>query len=251
MAEMVQGILAVGMAGGLRQPMKELLEDLAASEAMQKQPEFRWRLNKIDSCSDEEPSEEAKKAYFEAQAAAAVAASEGVVQKQSQVDIKQVFPTQSLLHEMVAIDKIDKVSKFIDKGFSVNEADCMGDTPLMWAASAEMIDYLVGEGADVEAKNFLSGCSVFFKLAYQGKHRPLKAVGKYLEKADKLGDAVQEAAKYTQRTALHAAAINGHVETVKLLLSFGADKDAQDTYGKTALDLAKEMEFDDVITLLE
>lgn len=40
-------------------------------------------------------------------------------------------------------------------------------------------------------------------------------------------------------TALHWAAMRGHVEIVKLLLSYGADRTAQNAQGRTAMDLAQ------------
>eukprot|EP00747_Dinoflagellata_sp_TGD_P166476 gnl/TRDRNA2_/TRDRNA2_189316_c0_seq1.p1 gnl/TRDRNA2_/TRDRNA2_189316_c0~~gnl/TRDRNA2_/TRDRNA2_189316_c0_seq1.p1 ORF type:complete len:244 (+),score=71.85 gnl/TRDRNA2_/TRDRNA2_189316_c0_seq1:137-868(+) len=238
--------------------MKSLMQEVLAEA---KAPEWRWRLNKIDSCSDEEPTPEAKAAWLQAAGGGAQAnlLDGGGVEKMLKVtqatgrknELAEKNPSQSLLHEVVFLDNIERIAKVMDRGIDVNTPDCMGDTPLMWANSAEVVDYLVGEGADVEARNVLSGCSVFFKMAYQGKHRPLKAVAKYLQKAGKLDEAIQDTASITKRTALHAAALNGCVEVVKELLSYGADRDAEDLYGKTPLDLATENKFEDVVTLLE
>merc|ERR1719440_588206 len=161
------------------------------------------------------------------------------------------LPRQSLLHEMVAIDRMDWVARLLDSGTGVNTPDCMGDTPLFWATSPEAIDYLVGEGADIEWKNTLSGCSAFFKFAMQGKTKPMKALAVHLRQRGKLEDSVNEKAQYTKRSPLHCAAINGYAGTVRELLAMGAKKDEKDSYGKTALKLAESKNFDEVVALLQ
>mmetsp|Transcript_9532 Transcript_9532/g.10618 ORF Transcript_9532/g.10618 Transcript_9532/m.10618 type:complete len:111 (-) Transcript_9532:1-333(-) len=62
---------------------------------------------------------------------------------------------------------------------------------------------------------------------------------------------VDESSSITKRTPLHAAAHNGFVQTVKELLSMGASTEAKDYLGKTALDLARNRGFDQVVNLLE
>lgn len=163
----------------------------------------------------------------------------------------QSLPTQTMLHEHAAMGNIGKLTKLIDKGMPVNVQDCLGETPLFWALNAEVVDFLVDAGADLEWKSLFCGCTAFYKLATQGKHKPMKAIAKKLQKANLLGDQLSEASSVTQRTALHSAAINGSAETVKELLALGADKDAQDYLGKTPLDLAKARKWEDVVALLE
>ena len=52
-------------------------------------------------------------------------------------------------------------------------------------------------------------------------------------------------------TALHSAAEQGHKEVVKLLLSKGADKKVTDKEGKTALAFAQAKKFQDIVALLQ
>ena len=52
-------------------------------------------------------------------------------------------------------------------------------------------------------------------------------------------------------SALHAAACNGHVEVLKLLLAHGAKIDARLTSGETALDLARLAGEDEATRILE
>jgi ankyrin repeat protein len=48
-----------------------------------------------------------------------------------------------------------------------------------------------------------------------------------------------------------AAASAGHYETVRRLLSGGADKSLKDRQGKTALDLARENKHLDLVALMQ
>jgi len=225
------------LGGNLKPEMKALMQDLGPDF---KFPEWKYRLNKLDSCSSEDGGIQFEGGYSSSGGAAGSAPS-----------LTGTIPKQSLLHELVGIDRMDKVAKQLDKGSNVNVVDCMGETPLFWAVSGEAVDYLVREGADIEHRNTLSNCSAFYKFACQGQHRPLKALARYLKKAGILEKCVDEASSITKRTPLHAAAHNGFIHTVKELLSMGADTDAKDYLGKTALDLARNRGFDQVVNLLE
>jgi ankyrin repeat protein len=52
-------------------------------------------------------------------------------------------------------------------------------------------------------------------------------------------------------TALHIAALGGHLEVIKYLEGKGAEMDAVDWYGRTALDMAKGQGHKDVVAYLE
>ncbi|CEJ81207.1 hypothetical protein VHEMI01349 [[Torrubiella] hemipterigena] len=53
------------------------------------------------------------------------------------------------------------------------------------------------------------------------------------------------------RTALHLVAIKGKVTRAKLLVEAGADANCRDNHGKTALDLAREVESPETVAYLE
>jgi len=55
----------------------------------------------------------------------------------------------------------------------------------------------------------------------------------------------------TERTALMAASDNGHFDVVKMLLDNGADVNAKDQNGRTALYFAKEKGHQNIIMLFE
>jgi hypothetical protein len=52
-------------------------------------------------------------------------------------------------------------------------------------------------------------------------------------------------------TPLHVAAREGHLETVKILIQYGADKNLKTSDGSTPLDLAKEMKHQDIVEFLK
>lgn len=212
-----------------------------------KVPEPQERLASIDSCSSDEESTPALAGAGQRGAQGAQGQQASAVQAR----IDPVVPRQSVLHELIGVNRLDKVKKQLKKGANVNEEDSMGETPLFWAISEEAVDLLVASGADITWRNNVCDCSAFFKFACQGKHLPLRALARHLSKAGILGDYLDDYATYTQRTALHAAAGNGYAETVRELLSMGVDHSFEDYLGKTALDLARRRGFQEVVEMLE
>ena len=51
-------------------------------------------------------------------------------------------------------------------------------------------------------------------------------------------------------TPLHVAAKNGHLDVVELLISHGADMNAEYFVGETALQIAKGKGYDEIVSLL-
>mmetsp|Transcript_72432 Transcript_72432/g.125573 ORF Transcript_72432/g.125573 Transcript_72432/m.125573 type:complete len:223 (-) Transcript_72432:75-743(-) len=199
-------------------------------------PEHKVRYANFDSCSSDDPTPEEQ---------------EAINQKNAPPLLTRFCQKQSLLHEFVAVNKVDRITKQLDKGIGVNTPDSLGETPLFWANSAEVVDYLVDEGADVEWKNAISGCSVLYKFASSGRAVPLKALAKYLKKKGTLKASLNEGAELTGRTPLHCAALNGYTEVIKELLALGADKSIKDKYKKTPLELATKNGHADIVALLE
>ena len=114
---------------------------------------------------------------------------------------------------------VSVASKLVASGEKVNDVDWWGWTPLLWAAyygQNKMVDYLLEQGADPNAVT---------KEAY-GNFKPGASV-------------------------LILAAYYGHSMIVESLLAKKADRAYKDHMGKTALDYAKQWDFDKCVALLE
>eukprot|EP00198_Chlamydomonas_reinhardtii_P006977 XP_001696313.1 predicted protein [Chlamydomonas reinhardtii] len=110
----------------------------------------------------------------------------------------------------------DWVREHVLEGAPLNEADHCGDPPLLLAAGnghKSCVALLLDEGAHIEQRNVV---------------RYLLERGADVNAID-LGD----------NTALHWAAMRGHVEVVRCLLGAGADRAAANAQGRTPLDLAQ------------
>ncbi len=129
------------------------------------------------------------------------------------------------------------------KGLDVNRRDRRGATLLMHAAafgSPEAMKLLLDAGADVNAKSQLEATALIWGAADPAKVRLLVDRGADVNARSKLG-----------RTPLmSAAAIAGASETVRLLLAKGADPQAKDTHGNSALLTAADAGDPETVRLL-
>jgi ankyrin repeat protein len=123
---------------------------------------------------------------------------------------------------------IATIEKLIGNGVGVDARDHSGRTALLAATHANKLEaarVLIAAGADVNARDKL-GDSAFLYAGAEGRNDILRLT---LPRAD---------LKSTNRyggTALIPAAHHGHVETVKILLGTGIDKDHVNRLGWTAL----------------
>ena len=100
------------------------------------------------------------------------------------------------------------------------------------------------KSADVHAVESSSGRSALHKAAFWGHDLTIK----FLVNTCKLDVNAQD---YNGDTALHDAARFGHIEVVKQLLAGKTDTTIRNKAGKTALDLANEMDKADVAALIK
>ena len=96
--------------------------------------------------------------------------------------------------------------------------------------SAEIVDYLIQKGADMNAKDN-SGKTALMRASMDGR---AEAIDKLIE----FGADVN-AKDNSGKTALIRASIDGRKEAIDKLIEFGADVNVKDNKGKTALDIAK------------
>lgn len=129
---------------------------------------------------------------------------------------------QTRMHLLASSDKIEEIEKIVKMGADVNATDHAGWTPLHEAA-------LVGKD---EVVRTLIKVVAFFPSA--------KKSSKFFSgSCPQLGAKVNLKSKNGD-TPLHDAAENGHASTVRLLVESKADIFAQNRFGDTPVDVAKD-----------
>lgn len=133
------------------------------------------------------------------------------------------------LHEAVSRLNLVEVERLLATlGYSVDDVDDHGNTPLLYAAmedSADTIKYLVAEGANIDFTNENGNKALHF-AAMQGSAdiiQYLVAEGADINFTDKNGN-----------TALHFAVMCKSPAAIESLLSLGANYDARNEKGLKA-----------------
>ena len=155
---------------------------------------------------------------------------------------------RSKLHEPAGRGDLDQVKKMIEKGAKVDKKDTAGQTALMYAAESGKLDvvtYLIEQGANVNAISGKMGRGT--PLIYAAAANQIETVEYLLEH----GANINSTTPYHHETALIWAVGNGNIEIVKLLLEHGADKTIKTKEGDGVMDLAKKLNREDILTLLE
>ncbi|CEL95638.1 unnamed protein product [Vitrella brassicaformis CCMP3155] len=135
------------------------------------------------------------------------------------------------LHVAAANGQRDVVKELIDAGAEVSQENNWGAQPLHLAASSgtpEVCDLLLSTGGSVSATD-LSGRTPLLQACQTGNYDTVALLGPKDMSAVNKPDCDQYV------TPLHAAATHGHLPTVELLLRLGADPTARDVKGQTPL----------------
>jgi len=149
------------------------------------------------------------------------------------------------LHIAASEGHVDMVKLLLEHGANPNVRDEVGWTPLHWAASkghVDVVELLLKHGANPNAQS-KSGETPLHIAASMGRvdvARLLLEHGANPNAQDKDG-----------YTPLHDAASEGRVDVVRFLLERGADPTVKNRGGKTPLDLARERDYDRVVSLIE
>jgi ankyrin repeat protein len=150
------------------------------------------------------------------------------------------------LHIPAGKGDLDRVKAEIDSGKDVNSKDIAGQTALMYASEQgrlEVVKYLVENGADVNAQSGGHGRGT--ALIYASAANRITVMEYLLEH-----DAGINATTAFNETALFWATAKGHVKAVNLLLNKKADTKIKNKKGKTALDLAKDLNREEIERML-
>ncbi|MBN1415841.1 MAG: ankyrin repeat domain-containing protein [Bacteroidales bacterium] len=152
------------------------------------------------------------------------------------------------LHEPAGRGELETVKNVIEKGGNVDSRDIADQTALMWAAesgSLEVVKYLVEKGANVNAVSGDAGRGT--ALIYAAAANRLEVVKYLLENRAN----INLTTPYQHETALLWAVAMGHADVVKLLLEKGADENIKNRDGQTVLEVAKQLNKEDMVKLLE
>lgn len=140
---------------------------------------------------------------------------------------------------------IEIVKAFLSAGAEINNKDNDGSTPLMEAAGKSHLDIvntLLAAGANPDMENN-DGTNALWAASFNG----LDEIAEVLIPITKN---LNSRHKQSKTTPLTNMAQWGKTEIVKLLLEKGADPNAQDEQGWTALLLAAKENYPDIVRLL-
>jgi ankyrin repeat protein len=177
---------------------------------------------------------------------------------------KELTRAEIRMLEKAAGEDTAAVKELLDLGVDVNMRGKDNNTPIMEAAFSgrlETVKLLLDHGADLSAKKN-DGETV---VSLGGGHKEIvelfedvsslvqaaaKGDGKQIEELVAKGTPVN-GLDQTGRSALTAAAGNGHTETARLLLDSGADPTIKNSDDQTPLSLAQSQNHQQVVALLE
>jgi serine/threonine-protein phosphatase 6 regulatory ankyrin repeat subunit B len=140
---------------------------------------------------------------------------------------------------------ISVIKYLVEHGADPQDRNRHGATPLMIARDLEVTQFLLEQGAYVDAVDD-KGFTVAMNKIRRDSDENIKILKRILEHNPKLN----QANKDDKRTALHWAASYENVNLVQLLLVNGADASIQDSKGKTPLMIAKETRNQALVVLL-
>ena len=185
---------------------------------------------------------------------------------------------QTALHSATSYGHFEVAKLLLQHGAFVLSMNGNNATPLHYALSAEIVQLLLENSADLEAEDV----EKFTPLCYAAGRGNIEVVEKLIQsgadiharnhdqqtplhiaaeagKAEMVEFLIQNGAKinkveYRDKTPLHLAARHGFPEVVEILLKHGAKKDLRDRWNDTPLRLAlqfKKGDYKKVIALLK
>ncbi len=154
---------------------------------------------------------------------------------------------EKLIESVLECD-INKMEDLIKKGANINTRDGIGNTSLMLACDFEKFDIvnlLLSKNANIDISNEFGYTAIHFavqkkdlRLLYSIVNMDDDLIEKRLSKQDQNGN-----------TPLHIAVDYGNANAVDFLLKRKANKKIKNKDGKTALDVAREKKFYDIMIL--
>lgn len=158
------------------------------------------------------------------------------------------------LIEAAARGELALVQRLLDENVPVNATNEVGYTPLMAAARTYRVDvvaFLLRSGADVHCRSEAGHTPLHWAVGApsdespSAPHTQAECVQMLLEHG-----AIVDATKHNGATPLMSAAWFGCAPSVACLLRAGADSAHRDNSGRTAEDLARQRNHNEIASLL-
>lgn len=155
------------------------------------------------------------------------------------------------LHYAVLWKNLEIVETLLEYGANVHAENTFGKTPLYLAClenpSFEIIKVLVYYGADINLANGIT-LPILLEMALICKSYLDENIIKLLLL---LGAEINIQSIHTRKTALHIAAITGHVPLAKILCTSGANVEMRDAQLRTPRDIALQQENFAIVVYLD
>ena len=159
---------------------------------------------------------------------------------------------ESLLHATIG-GAIDQAEILLAQGADINVTDGRGQTPLHLAVREghlALAKLLLAKGADINAQDKFGWTALHFAANRGEQDMANLLIASGADVKAKSGVIIAEGEADEGWTPLHVACTIDRTAVVGLLLAHGADVKAKTRNGCTALALAQEREFDEIVDLL-
>ena len=149
-----------------------------------------------------------------------------------------------LFYNAIEYDNLPMANKFVEGGFDLQAKHINGVAPIVYA--------VFNESNSVLELLLNNGIDVHFEFDF----RPLICIASMFNQLETVNILINYGANASAHdgtgvTALMFAARDGYMEIINVLLNNGANKSATDIKGDTALDMAKANGHEEIVTLLQ
>jgi ankyrin repeat protein len=163
-------------------------------------------------------------------------------------------PLSNAVSELLASSSagdMENVRALVESGAEVNATDLFGNTPLIYAAAGGhmgLVHWLIENGVRVNAKNQI-GMTALHRAQMQGHTEVVMLLKKYGAEDETQGVAYGAGAAVGTLDLLQAAS-DGNVQGVRACLATGADVNAKNAEGWTALMIATLKGYREIVQIL-